>query len=134
MNTKFVMLASAVMVAILGIIASFLPQEVLQYLGEETTGMAPLLVQLLGALYLGFALLNWMAKGILIGGIYARPVALGNFLHFFSGAMALLKGLQAEHQPGALGALAVVYGLFALLFGVITFRHPLKATLAGNDQ
>lgn len=132
MNTRIVMLASAVVLAVLGLIASFLPQEVLQYLGSESTGVAPLLVQLLGALYLGFAMLNWMAKGILIGGIYARPVAMGNFLHFFAGAMALLKGLQAAHQPEITWGLALVYALLALLFGLITFRHPAKASLTGK--
>ncbi len=120
--------------AVVGATASFLPQEMLQYLGAEATGTTPLLVQLLGALYLGFALLNWMAKGILIGGIYARPVAVGNFLHFFAGAMALLKGLQAGHPSEILWALAAVYSLLAGLFGLITFRHPLKATLAGDNQ
>ncbi|WP_210463318.1 hypothetical protein [Rufibacter roseolus] len=131
MNTKIVMSGSAVVMAVLGLTASFLPQEVLASLGAEATGMAPLLVQLLGALYLGFAILNWMAKGILIGGIYARPLAMGNFLHFFSGAMALLKGLQAGHQHQITLALAVVYASLALLFGLISFRHPAKASLAG---
>ncbi|GGK87891.1 hypothetical protein GCM10011405_39560 [Rufibacter glacialis] len=121
------MLASAIFMALLGGISSFMPQEVLLYLGSEATGLGPLLVQLLGALYLGFAILNWMAKGILIGGIYARPVALGNLMHFLVGALALLKAAQAGGQ--VLWPLAVVYGLFALLFGMISFRHPLPATL-----
>ncbi|KAA6430275.1 hypothetical protein ACD591_19205 [Rufibacter glacialis] len=127
MNTRLVMLASAIFMALLGGISSFMPQEVLLYLGSEATGLGPLLVQLLGALYLGFAILNWMAKGILIGGIYARPVALGNLMHFLVGALALLKAAQAGGQ--VLWPLAVVYGLFALLFGMISFRHPLPATL-----
>ncbi|RNI31740.1 hypothetical protein [Rufibacter latericius] len=132
MNTRIIMSGSAVVMAILGFTASFLPQEVLSYLGAEPTGVAPLLVQILGALYLGFAILNWMAKGILIGGIYARPLAMGNFLHFFAGAMALLKGLQAGHQLEAIWVLAVVYAVLAVLFGLITFRHPVKASLAGK--
>ncbi|RNI29992.1 hypothetical protein EFA69_10735 [Rufibacter immobilis] len=124
MNTKLIMLASAVLMAVLGFIASFLPHELLQQLGEETTGIMPVLVQLLGALYLGFAILNWMAKGILIGGIYARPVALGNFMHFLVGALALLKAGQ-QLNGYVLWPLAVGYGVFALLFGLIAFRHPL---------
>ncbi|KAA3439804.1 hypothetical protein [Rufibacter hautae] len=132
MNTRMIMTASAVVMAALGFAASFLPQEVLLYVGGETTGMAPLLVQLLGALYLGFAILNWMAKGNLIGGIYARPLAMGNLLHFFAGAMALLKGLSSVHQPGIMWALVLVYGVFALLFSLITFRHPLKTSLEGK--
>src|SRR5204862_7388254 len=33
------------------------------------------------ALYLGFAVLNWMGCVVLFGGIYGRPVALGNLCH-----------------------------------------------------
>ncbi|MBC3539187.1 hypothetical protein ACFSC6_07505 [Rufibacter sediminis] len=132
MNTRIIMSASALVMAALGLIASFLPQEVLQYLGTDPTGMAPVLVQILGALYLGFAILNWMAKGVLIGGIYARPLAMGNMLHFFAGAMALLKGLQAGQQNSIIWALALVYGLMAVLFGLIAFRHPLAAKVAGQ--
>ena len=32
-----------------------------------------------------------MAKESLIGGIYNRPIAIGNFMHFAVGAMALIK-------------------------------------------
>ncbi len=94
-------------------------------LGEPMAGTGPLLVQLLGALYLGFGMLNWMSKGVVMGGIYARPLVMGNLLHFFAGAMALLKQTQAG-TPEAFWGLAVIYVLLAVLFGVTMFRHPLK--------
>ncbi|MFB9863507.1 hypothetical protein [Rufibacter immobilis] len=131
MNTRFIMLASAALMAGLGLIASFLPHELLQQLGEETTGIMPVLVQVLGALYLGFAILNWMAKGILIGGIYARPVALGNFMHFLVGALALLKAGQHLHGY-VLWPLALGYSVLAVLFGLIAFRHPLAAKVPAD--
>ena len=131
MNTKLVMLSSAVFMALMGVVFSFLPQEAFRFLGIEPTGVTSLLGQLLGALYLGFALVNWMAKGILIGGIYARPLAMGNLAHFLMGALALLKGAQAGHQVGLpLWGVLGLYGVFAALFGLITFRHPLKASVA----
>ncbi|AKQ46639.1 hypothetical protein TH63_15035 [Rufibacter radiotolerans] len=131
MNTKLVMLASACLMGLIGLVFSFLPLEALRFLGVEPSGSTALLGQLLGALYLGFAMLNWMAKGILIGGIYARPLAMGNFAHFFIGAMALLKGAQTVPQTGdAVWVLLGLYGIFAVLFGLITFRHPLKTKAA----
>lgn len=69
--------------AILGISLEFAPHEILNYFEVSSAGsITALFVQLTGALYLGFAMMNWMAKAVLIGGIYARPLAVGNFSHF----------------------------------------------------
>ncbi|WP_207434388.1 hypothetical protein [Sabulibacter ruber] len=125
MNTKLVMTLSAAFLALLGLGLTFLPQEISSYLSLGDGAAIHLVLQLLGALYLGFAMLNWMAKGSLLGGIYNRPIAVANFTHFFVGALALIKG-----NPGtALPTLVVVglYSVFALVFGIILYRHPLKA-------
>jgi hypothetical protein len=88
---------------------------------------APLLTalaQACGALYLGFAILNWMAKDNLIGGIYSRPVAMGNFLHFFAMAMAFIKSFSVLLRSSADVALLGLYAVMAIGFGVVLFRHP----------
>ncbi len=81
MHSRILMMTSAAFLAVLGLATSYMPQEVLGLHGTVPDTPTLLLVQMAGALYLGFAILNWTARGILIGGIYARPVALGNFLH-----------------------------------------------------
>ena len=83
-----------------------------------------LLVQMAGAVYLGFAMLNWMARGILIGGIYARPVALGNFLHFLMVAITLTKA-AAAFAVVPLAISAAVFSVFAIWFGAVLFKPPL---------
>ena len=65
--------------------------------------------QACGVLYLGFAILNWMAKDDLIGGIYSRPVAMGNFLHFFTIAMALVKSFSVLPHSAAIVALVALF-------------------------
>jgi hypothetical protein len=60
---------SAGLMTILGLAASFAPQEILSAAGADSEGLPVLLVQITGGLYLGFAMLNWMARGVLIGGI-----------------------------------------------------------------
>jgi hypothetical protein len=126
MNTKVLMSVSALIMGLTGIIMSFLPQEVLKYLtGSTGSGLDPLIIQLLGALYFAFGMVNWMAKGSLIGGIYARPIAIGNLTHFMIGALALLKGYSSASP--ALIAATVVYIALAILFGIVFFRHPVKA-------
>ena len=79
-----------------------------------------------GAAWLGFALLDWHARGAPFGGIYGRPVALGNFLHFTVIALALAKAAAAT-PTGALVALAVLAAAFALAFGRVLFFGEPKA-------
>ncbi|MCC3155493.1 hypothetical protein Q3A66_20730 [Hymenobacter sp. BT770] len=124
MNTKFLLGASAALMAAGGLALQFAPHEVLAYAGYPASGLAPVVVQLLGALYLGFALLNWMSKGVRMGGIYARPLAVGNVLHFLAGAFTLLH--YALRNPAAAGVWvgAAGYALLAVLFGAILFVSP----------
>jgi hypothetical protein len=126
MKTKALMTLSAILMALLGIAASFLPQEILSYSGADPRDLGVLLVQVIGALYLGFAMLNWMARGNLIGGVYSRPVAMGNFLHFAVVAVTLLKALLGGTKTGIFLAGAVVYSIFAVWFGLVVFTHPAK--------
>lgn len=126
MNTKLLMISSALTMGIVGIFLEFIPQEVLNYFGSQPTGTSTLLMQLTGALYLGFAMMNWMAKTVLIGGIYARPLAMGNFVHFIVGALALLKYGYSASTSVTVWLIAIIYSLLAILFGVVFFTHPLK--------
>lgn len=126
MNTKLLMIASAFLLGLVGITLSFLPQEVAKYffLPEGSS----IVLQLCGALYLGFGILNWMAKGNLIGGIYSKPVAVANFGHFLLAGIALLK--YNHTGISYIGIAAVIYLMFALFFGYIsgkTFIDSVKA-------
>jgi Na+-driven multidrug efflux pump len=121
------MIFSALLMGVAGLLMEFMPHEILRFFGEAPIGgIAPLLVQLAGALYLGFAMTNWMAKGVLIGGIYARPLAVGNFAHFLIGALALLKFAVGLPNLWLVWVFAVIYALLAILFGFVFFTHPLK--------
>lgn len=125
MKTRWLMGASALFMAALGVAASFLPQEVLVYAGTPSGApIVVLLLQVAGALYLGFAMLNWMARGSLIGGIYGRPLAMGNFLHFFMVALLLLKALAAGPATSGIVIGALAYTVFGLWFGLVLFRNP----------
>lgn len=126
MKTTALMTLSAILMALLGLAATFLPQEILSYSGADPHGLGVLLIQIVGALYLGFAMLNWMARANLIGGIYSRPVAMGNFLHFAVVAVTLLKALLARERAEAILVGAIVYSIFAVWFGLVVFTHPSK--------
>jgi hypothetical protein len=127
MNTKLIMAASAVVMGAAGVAATFLPQEIARYLGLPSDGMVPLWIQIMGALYFSYAMLNWTAKDSLIGGIYNRPIVIGNLVHFMVAALALVKGVMANPALKVLLPFAIVYAIFAIAFGMIFFRSPVQS-------
>jgi uncharacterized membrane protein YtjA (UPF0391 family) len=122
MNTKLLMIVSAIILGMAGVVLSFFPQEVSNYLGFG--GKDSIILQLIGSLYFGFAMINWTAKANLIGGIYSRPVAIGNFTHFMISALALTKLSFNGVSPSYIWIAAIVYSIFAILFGFIFFTNP----------
>ena len=125
-HSRILLLSSAIFMAALGLVATFTPENVL---GTGAVGTMPTLVaQIAGALYLGFAMLNWMAKDNAIGGIYSRPVALGNLLHFFAVAMSLLRLIRAGDHQSAILVVSLVYVAFTVGFGFLVFgKSPSSA-------
>lgn len=124
-KTKFLMTTSAGFMGLLGLSASVLPQEILAYVGVQPDGPLLVLAGIAGALYLGFAVLNWMAREHLIGGIYSRPVALGNFAHFFVAAVALTEQVLATPTV-PVAVITTAYVLFAAAFGSVVFAGGTK--------
>ena len=123
MHTRVLMSLSAVFMAIIGLAFSFMPQEVLGMHGTVPDNATVLLIQMAGAAYLGFAMLNWQARGVIIGGIYAKPVAVGNFLHFAMVAITLIKAAFAFAAVPLMFS-AAVFSAFAIWFGLVVFKPP----------
>lgn len=125
MNTKLIMTASAILLAAVGISLSFFPNEIANYIGLGPGKPSQLVVQALGALYFGFAMLNWMAKGSFIGGIYNKPLVVANLSHFMIGGLAMIKGLiSIGNPPYQLMILTAIYTIFGILFGILFVRNP----------
>ena len=121
MLAKSIMIGSSLVLGALGLVASFAPQELLGLLNVAAPPPMPLLIQLLGAGYCGIALNNWFAKDSQIGGIYGRPLAMGNGLHFLMGALALAKEVFGGGAHLLLGAVLLAYTILALAFGWLLF-------------
>lgn len=123
--SKILMTISALFLGIIGIFLSFLPKEIINYLNINSNVITILLFQLLGALYLGFGILNWMLKGSRIGGIYNRPVLIGNLMHFLVGAIALIKivtSIQAYSE--IIIFLMIVYSTLSISFAILFKSNP----------
>lgn len=122
MNTRILMTAAAIVLAALGLVALFAPQELLAYLGAAAIGFLPTLLQLFAAALLALAMMDWMAKDSKIGGIYLRPIAIGNLWHFVVGGIALARFALHGHPPVFAIVAAVVYAVFAVAFALVVFR------------
>jgi hypothetical protein len=122
------MTVSSLFLCLLGIVLSFLPNEMAVYMGMENSKIIQLVLQITGAQYFAMGMLNWMTKNSTIGGIYNRPVSIANFTHYMIGALALIKGLlSSPGLPVIFWILAVLYIVFAVVYGFIFNRNPVAA-------
>lgn len=129
MNTKLVMIASALFLGLVGLLCLFLPDLMLFFFESDSRAAQPL-VQMLGGALFAFAILNWTSKDSLLGGIYGRGTVLGNFTLFAIGAITLGKSLL--NYPGNLvgWGMLIGYALFAIAFGLLLFGRAEKAKTA----
>lgn len=129
MSTKFVMTLSSILYGVSGVALTFAPDELSTALNLNSDKVSQLLLQIIGGLYFGFCMLNWMTKESLIGGIYNRPVAVANLTHYLIAGLAILKGLTSDNQlPVLFWVAGIIYVVFGLSFGVILFRHPIRSS------
>ena len=127
MNTKSLMTLSAIILALIGISLIFLPKEILDYFELSVSDTLELLMQIIGSFYFAFAILNWMSKGSIIGGIYNRPIAMANLAHFVIAGLALIKGVLANPSLSyVIWSIAIIYSIFAIFFGIVAFRQPVS--------
>lgn len=127
MNTKIIMVTSAIGYGLIGATLLFVPLEVLVYLDLETSILIKVLLQLLGAFYFSFAFLNWMTKQSRIGGIYNRPIAIANFSHLLIAGLTLIKVLcQNLDLPTGIWVFTILYAVYAIAFGILLFNDPVK--------
>lgn len=129
------MTLSSLFSAIMGLTISFLPNEIIDYLDIESNIITILFIKILGALYMAFGILNWMARGTLFGGIYNRPITMGNLMHFGVGAIALIKiAANSANYSEIIIPLTVIYIIFALFYLYIFKTSPAIVKSKNNSQ
>ena len=123
-KTHWLMISSTTVLAVIGIALSFLPRECLTMAGAEASPRVVVLAQLTGAMALAWAILDWMSRGQRIGGIYNRPLALANWLHFLMGSLALVKMTTPDGFGALEVALVVPYAILTIWWAVALFTSP----------
>ncbi len=97
MNSKLVMTGAVIVLGLAGIACLLIPKEIFKLYNPATEDIQGLLVQLLGAGFLGFGALDWVSRKSLLGGIYGRPVVGTNYTHFLIGSLLMVRA--AISQP-----------------------------------
>ena len=124
-TSKIVLGSSALLLAFSGLALTFFPDEIAIRLDLPEGTSVMLLIQVIGAMYFGFAMLNWMSRRSRIGGIYNRPIAIANMTHFMMVGIALTKLMLAKAAlPQAFWVITFIYVVYALIFGWLLFRTP----------
>ena len=132
MKAKIVVTASAVLLLALGLLLNFMPQESASALGIPASPATTAMLQVLAAALLGMGILDWFSRANRMGGIYGRPLALGNFLLFGAGAIALSPG-HGLAASRAIQALAIAYSILALGYcWLIFFGDPVAEEAKGK--
>lgn len=120
-STRALMSGSALFMLALGVVCSFFPQEILARFGAEVGAFPVVAVKLVGGLYIGFSAINWMARGNAIGGIYSRPVTVGNFAHFLMSTIVFAKAIPGSAHAVEIAAITGINGLCLAGFVYLLF-------------
>jgi hypothetical protein len=101
------------------------PELVLARVAIEWSAGALLVAQLYGAALFGIAMTTWIARTMLLGGIYGRSIVVGGFAHALVGVFALLHVVRGSTRNAYVWGACAVYAALAIFFGTLMFgRGP----------
>lgn len=123
-TSKIVLGSSAIILAASGLALTFFPDELAENINLPDDASVKLLIQTIGAMYFAFAMLNWMSRRSLIGGIYNRPIAIANMTHFMMVGIALTKLMLNNALPQSFWLVTLIYVVYTLIFGWLLFTTP----------
>lgn len=108
---------------------TFILKEITGLLFASTNPTSILFLQKLGPLYLGFGMLNWMTKNNLIGGIYSKPLVIGNLAQFLMTTITLIKIIvtYSNRKFIIILSLTIVYAMFTAGFRYVFNKNPNKS-------
>ena len=123
MPGRLILSFSAIVLFIAGGATLFAPDELARAIDPAASRSLSVIVQLLGSGFLGFALINWMSRRNRIGGIYARPLGMGNLLLFATAALTLGKATAAWNHSAVGIGLCVILAILAASFAWLVFAY-----------
>lgn len=125
MNTKLLQSVSSVFLGVIAFFCILISDLSLKLFEVPVKDYSILMIQILGGLFLGFSVANWVSRTILIGGIYGRAIYMGNLTHFLIGGIALLNWNVSNNFPTIASLVVlIVYLSFAFLYSLNLVLNP----------
>ena len=121
MAGRLILSLSAFVLAVLGAATLFAPLELVRAVDPVASSATGAVVQAAGSALLAFAALNWMSRDNRIGGIYGRPLAVGNLLLFTTAALSVGRAAAAGVLPPISFALCALLAALAVSFAWLAF-------------
>ncbi len=123
MKLSTLLIINAVVAALFGIAFVLIPGQIVSLYGVEATATLNYAGQLLGAAFVGFAVLTWSARNS-NDSAARRAIVLALFIGYATGFAVALIG-QLNNVVGALGwSTVAIYLLLALGYGYFQFAKP----------
>jgi len=125
MSSRTILTITSILLFATGGLAVFAADEVAGLMDLEVSFETRIFAEFAGIGMLALAIQNWMSRGRPIGGVYARPLGLGNLLLFSTSALTLGRYLAAETLPREMIVVCGVFVLLALAFvWLVFFSRP----------
>ena len=129
MISSLVSRVSAAVLGVCGLALLFAPDVILPHVAPGFPPDAAWIGQLLGAAWIGMAALNWLNRGAMMGGIYARPVVFANATLYFISVLSLVRTAVRSGATTAVWGASLVFGIMTVIYGMLLFRGPLESEL-----
>ncbi len=124
MKLNLLVVITAVVYALPGLVFTFAPDEVLLRLGlAAAPPLLHWLLELLGGALMGLAIMNAMQRYAMVGGVYGRPLLLANLTLLSIGGLSSLRLWRTTGDQRILIAAVILCALLAA-YGRLLFKSP----------
>ena len=120
--SAFLMVGSALALGVLGMICLFFPDEVAPAVG--VAGEAAITIQVVAGGLLALAILNWMGRTAIYGGIYGRPIVMANLTMGTVSGLSAIRVAGSSEGSSSMWLLAVLFLTQAAAFGTLMWFGP----------
>lgn len=124
-SSRFILTASALVLAAYGGALLFIPEHVMAAYGVSEA--APFFAQHLGLALFGLATVNRLARTAPVGGIYGRPIVTGNLVHFGAVFMLHLGHMIRNDVPLGVWVGLLLSGVLTAAFAILLFGDATRS-------
>jgi len=112
---RWLLTATAALLFTLGLPLLFAADVLAAWIGAPSSA-GEALAQLAASGLLGLGVINWWWRGNTVGGVYGRPLGLGNLLCFISAGTSLGRATWTGEFPGVMWVLVLLLIMLVLAF------------------